>query len=108
MQRLAFGHQRPHQFTVAKVRRNANTEDESVAAREQVRRLSLIGPAGLYVIGGTERGVDLFVPITIEVPEQQIERPVWISLKPLKHGGDGPVPGALREGHAAVRSRQPC
>ena len=53
----------------------ANSKDEPVALRQEVRRLPLVGAPGFHVVGRADRGIDLFVPVAIEVSEQDIDVP---------------------------------
>src|SRR5262249_36202124 len=68
---------------LAEVRRHLNAEDETVAARQEMRRLSLVGAADIEPVVGTDRHVDLFFPVPVHVAEQEVLRPVRVLLPAL-------------------------
>ena len=55
---LAVGHDRPRQLLVAEVLRHRDGEDAPMSARQEMRRLSLVGPAGLDPVVRTDRDVE--------------------------------------------------
>src|SRR5439155_3189605 len=56
------------------------------SSRVEVRRLSLIACPKVEVVLGTERHIDLFLGITVEVPKPQRESPIRVPLPSIKSG----------------------
>src|SRR6185436_6560797 len=79
--------------------RHADAEDEAVAARQEVGRLSLIRAADVEAVVRTDRDVDLLFPVAVHVTEQEVLGPVGILLPSLVAGRNVLPPG-IREGLA--------
>src|SRR6185503_4602243 len=79
-----IGRDRPDDFFLPKVLRHTNAKDESLSSRKEVRRLTAVGPAELHVVVGSGWNRELLLPVPIEVPEHQVERPVRILDPPLE------------------------
>ena len=75
---FAVACERPDKFAVPEIFGNVNPENKLVPSREKVRRLPLIGTAGLHCVACADRRVDLLVPVPIEVPEDHVERSIRV------------------------------
>ena len=93
------GSQRPHYFLLlVPVRGHHHFEQESLAARIEMRRLALVakhlGSHGDGVFGA-EWDVDLFLVVPVEVAEDQAVGAVGVVLPSFKYGGDVLAPCIL-------------
>jgi hypothetical protein len=77
--------ERPDELLVAKVLGNANAEQETVTPWKKVGWLPLIGPTRLDRVVRSDRQVDLFHPVSVEVAEHEVERPVRVLLPAFVH-----------------------
>src|SRR5262249_8171155 len=85
---LAVAGERPDDFTIPEILWDSNAEDELVASRHEVRRLTLIWAAGFNSIRGADRNVDPLVPVSVEVSENQVVRAVRILFPTFIDGRD--------------------
>jgi hypothetical protein len=84
-----MGGERPDQLVLrAEVGRYLHAKHEPIAAREEMRRLPLIGGANVEAVLGADRYVDLFFPVPVHVTEQEVFRPVSRLLPPFVRGRD--------------------
>ena len=80
---LAVRRQRPDQLSLSlKPFGTLHPEHEAVAARQEVRRLALIGAADVEAVVGADRHVDLFFPVAVHVAEQEVLRAVGACSQP--------------------------
>ena len=67
-----------------------------------MRRLSHVRTTWLDGVVWSDLGIDLFLPVSVHIPEDQIERPVWVSLPPfvgrrdVLTAGEGLLPTHVR------------
>src|SRR6266446_3930360 len=84
---LSIGGDGPRQSLVAEILRNDNCENTPLAARQEVRGLTLIGPARLDSIVRSDGNVERFFLVSIEVTDKQAVGTVGILIPALKGTG---------------------
>jgi len=92
---LPMRDERPREFLVAEVLRDANRKQEHVAARVEMRRLPLIGPAGIDVVVRTDGQIEFFLPVRVHVPEEHREGAVVVLPPALVRRRDA-LPAGVR------------
>jgi hypothetical protein len=63
-----------------------------------VRGLSAVGAAGLDRVVGTDRHIELLLPVVVHVAEQEAERPVVVFLPAFEGGPDRLAAGVALAG----------
>src|SRR4029453_19260183 len=76
--------ERPHHFFFPEVLRHLHAIDESLSPRVEERWLAGVGPTQFHGVVGPRRNRQLLLVVSIEVPEYEIERAVWIPDPSLK------------------------
>ena len=77
---LAVAGQGPDEILLAPVFRHADGEDVLLAARVEVRRLTLVDAARLERVVRPDRHVDLFLVVPVHVAEDHVEAAVGVAL----------------------------
>ena len=97
--------QGPDDLLVAEVGGHVDGEEEHVAAGVEVRGLPPVRPAGLDVVVGPDRHVQLFLPVRVHVAEVHAEGAVLVRPPPLV-GGVHALPPRVREAGLGGRRRR--
>src|SRR6202040_2097471 len=70
----------PPHFLIAPVLRNLDLKNELLSPNVEMRRLPLIRVARFDLIVRTDRDIYFLLIVPIHIPEDQIKRPVGVSL----------------------------
>ena len=113
--RLAVGDDRPRQLLVAEVLGHGDREDAPLPARQEVRRLAVIGTAGFDAVVGADRNVERLFQVAIEVADSSVKLPsgvlepafeAAVTLRPCSRLGPSGSSGAAATARPPDRQRQ--
>ena len=67
---LTVGRQCPHKFLLSEICWHVNAKDKAIPSGQKVRRLAAIRPARFDAILWTNRHIELFIPIPVQVAKK--------------------------------------
>src|SRR5262249_51544911 len=85
---FAIARESPDEFAIPEIPGDPDPEYELVPSRQKVRRLALIGAARFDAVSHADWHVDPLVPVSVEIPEEQVERAVCVLFPTLVHRSD--------------------